>query len=120
MIIAIDFDGTCVQNEYPAIGAEMPDVVEVLQRLGKKHRLVLSTARSGERLDDCLMWFVDRGIPLSTYKAKNGIKIFADIYLDDKSLYGLPKNARGLVDWIAIERIINRTKLQAIYDRLKG
>lgn len=118
MILAIDFDGTCVKNAYPAVGEEMPGCVDVLRRLAKNHKIVLHTARSGERLDDAVKWFLDRDIPVVLYKPRNGIKIFADIYIDDRGIMPLPKNARGLVDWSAIERIINRARIESIYKRL--
>ena len=47
MIIAIDFDGTCVTHEYPYIGKDI-GAVPVLQRLVKAgHELILWTMRSG-------------------------------------------------------------------------
>lgn len=52
MIIAVDFDGTIVENAYPDIGKPIPDAIKWLKRwqeLGAK--LVLWTARNDGRPD---------------------------------------------------------------------
>ena len=52
MIIAVDFDGTIVENRYPEIGEERPFATETLKMLIKdRHRLVLWTCREGELLE---------------------------------------------------------------------
>lgn len=49
MIIAIDFDGTIVENRYPEIGHERPFAIETLKLLQQDHhRLVLWTCREGQ------------------------------------------------------------------------
>ena len=51
-IIAVDFDGTCVEHDYPAVGMEVEGAVEVLRALVKQgHRIILYTMRSGSKLD---------------------------------------------------------------------
>lgn len=52
MIIAIDFDGTCVEHEYPEVGPDVPGAAEWLRRfaeLGAK--LILWTMRDFGRAD---------------------------------------------------------------------
>ena len=52
MIIAIDFDGTIVENRYPEIGHERPFAIETLKMLQQdRHRLVLWTCREGQLLE---------------------------------------------------------------------
>ena len=52
MVIAIDFDGTCVTNDYPYIGKGI-GAVPVLKRIVEKgHRIILYTMRDNERLKD--------------------------------------------------------------------
>ena len=51
MIIAIDFDGTCVEHEFPKVGNDVPNAVNVIKQLAKNHQLILWTMRSGERYD---------------------------------------------------------------------
>jgi hydroxymethylpyrimidine pyrophosphatase-like HAD family hydrolase len=49
-IIAVDFDGTIVEHEYPAIGKEMLFAFDTLKALQKKgHRLILWTFRTGRK-----------------------------------------------------------------------
>lgn len=51
-IIAVDFDGTCVKHEYPEIGEDAPDAVEVLKRLNKAGvKILVWTMRCGEHLE---------------------------------------------------------------------
>lgn len=88
MIIAIDFDGTCVTHEYPSIGKDI-GAIPVLKDLVKNgHKLVLNTMRGNRYslyngdmvlfdtvrtklspiaytlLDDAQLWFVKNDIPL--------------------------------------------------------
>jgi conserved hypothetical protein len=46
MIIAVDFDGTCVTHEFPRVGEEI-GAAEVLKELTDKgHKIILFTMRS--------------------------------------------------------------------------
>ncbi len=48
MVIAVDFDGTIVEHEYPAIGRPIPFAIETLLQLQKdNHKLILWTVREG-------------------------------------------------------------------------
>lgn len=93
-IIAVDFDGTCVEHEYPAIGLEVEGAVDVLRALNKRgHRIILYTMRSGEKLDAAIKWFEDRKIELWAVNRNpeqeewtESPKVFADIYIDDSAL----------------------------------
>ena len=48
MIIAVDFDGTCVSHEYPKVGKDIGavPVLKALVEIG--HKIILNTMRSGE------------------------------------------------------------------------
>jgi len=49
LIIAIDFDGTIVDHNYPLIGRPVPHAIETMKRLIKeKHLLILYTVRSDQ------------------------------------------------------------------------
>jgi hypothetical protein len=93
-IIAVDFDGTCVEHEYPAIGMEVEGAVEVLRALNKRgHRIILFTMRSGSKLDAAVKWFEDRKIELWAVNRNpeqeewtSSPKVFADLYIDDSAL----------------------------------
>ena len=109
MIIAIDFDGTCVKYAYPKIGEDI-GAVPVLKRLvDDGHQLVLNTMRCGKLLDEAVKWFESNGIKLSGANHTPGQeswtsspKVYAQLYIDDAEL-GCPtimdENGRVYVDW---------------------
>ena len=94
IIIAVDFDGTCVEHEYPSVGMDVEGAVETLRALKNKgHRLILFTMRSGDKLDKAVKWFKDRDIELWAVNENpeqkqwtESPKVYADIYIDDASL----------------------------------
>lgn len=119
MEIAVDFDGTVVEHEYPNVGKDVPNAVNVLNKLIKKgHNLILYTMRSGSHLEDAKQWYLTRGIPLygiqynptqANWTSSN--KCYAHLYIDDAAL-GCPisgkmvAGARPYVDWYAVENIL--------------
>ena len=94
LVIAIDFDGTCVEHDYPAVGLEVEGAVETLRALNKRgHRLILFTMRSGEKLEAAERWFRDRKIELWAVNENpeqrswtTSPKVYADYYIDDSAL----------------------------------
>ena len=55
LIIAIDFDGTIVEDAYPAIGEEKIFAFDTIKRLQKDgHRIILWTYRHGEKLEEAV------------------------------------------------------------------
>jgi hypothetical protein len=64
MKIAIDFDGTCVLHEYPAIGRDIGAKPYLGMLVEDGHQLILYTMRSGDRLAEAVLWFEEAGIPL--------------------------------------------------------
>ena len=123
MIIAVDFDGTCVEHDYPAVGMEVEGAVETLRALQSKgHRLILFTMRSGMKLEAAVKWFKDRKIELWAINKNpeqaewtESPKVYADIYIDDSAL-GCPIMfidgvRRPVVCWAKV-----RQKLE--YDRI--
>lgn len=111
MTIAIDFDGTIVENRYPKIGIEIPFATDTLKMLQRdKHKLILWTVREGDLLDEAVEWCKKRGIefyavnkdyPEEQSKHTNySRKIKADLFIDDRNVGGLP-------DWGIIYRMVN-------------
>ncbi|WP_372776825.1 BT0820 family HAD-type phosphatase [Mangrovibacterium sp.] len=100
MIIAVDFDGTIVEHEYPKIGRDIPFAIESLLMLQKEGiRLILWTSRHGKLLDEAVEYCRKRGLvfyavnnnfPEENASHDMGRKIVADIYIDDRNLGGLP------------------------------
>lgn len=109
MIIAIDFDGTCVKHAYPKIGEDIGAVPVLKQLVNDGHQLILNTMRGGELLGEAVKWFNDNGIKLSGANHTPGQatwttspKVYAQLYIDDAAL-GCPTvmddNGRVYVDW---------------------
>jgi hypothetical protein len=119
MVIAIDFDGTCVKHEYPLIG-ESIGAERVLRALVEnEHKLVLFTMRSGKQLDDAVEWFRKEGIDLYGINKNptqenwtKSPKVYAELYIDDAAL-GAPLSQDGLtrhyINWNKVEfELMNR------------
>ena len=131
MVIAIDFDGTCVTHEYPNIGKDI-GAVPVLKKLVENgHNLILWTMRcdfgelpvigveneitSGNFLQDAVNWFRENEIELYGIQENpiqkqwtSSKKCYAQLYIDDAALgifltYDNTKSNRPFVDWGKVE-----------------
>jgi hypothetical protein len=122
MIIAVDFDGTIVEHEYPKIGKEIPFAIESLIKLQGigQHTLLLWTLRSGELLDEAVRFCEERGLKFyavnKNYPEEDvqvaSRKLAADLYIDDRNLGGIP-------DWgIIYKMVINGPKYAFNYSIL--
>jgi len=110
LIVAVDFDGTCVMHDYPRIGDDVLGAVEVLKAIVESSgRLILYTMRHGETLEAAVNWFRERDIPLWAVNENPGQKhwtqspkVYATHYIDDASV-GCPlihpEGGRPYVDW---------------------
>jgi hypothetical protein len=109
MVIAVDFDGTCVTHEFPLVGKDI-GAVPVLKRLVEcGHKLILFTMRSdienptsadynilpqgGKYLTDAVNWFKENGIELFGVNENpdqkswtHSPKAHAQLYIDDAAL----------------------------------
>ena len=115
MTIAVDFDGTIVEHEYPKIGKEIPFAIDTLKMLIKdRHKLILWSVREGELLEEAIEWCKNRGVEFyATNKdypeeTREGNPVYsrklkADIFIDDRNIGGLP-------DWGTIYRMISHKK----------
>ena len=101
MVIAVDFDGTIVKHKYPSIGKEIPFAVKTLKLLQEKgHQIILWTYRSGKELDEAVQFCQKRGLIFHAvnnnfedeeFDNSYSRKIYADIYIDDRNLLGIPE-----------------------------
>ena len=100
-IIAVDFDGTIVDDKYPEIGKAKIFAFETLRQLQSDgYRLTLWTYRSGKALDEAVEFCKKNGIEFYAInnsfdgedfdKTKQSRKINADIFIDDRNLGGFP------------------------------
>ncbi len=101
MRIAVDFDGTIVEHEYPKIGKPKLFAFEALRDLQKRgHQLILWTVRTGELLEEAVefcrqngveFYAVNKNYPEEEYiEGVTSRKILADIYIDDRIVGGFP------------------------------
>lgn len=99
--LAIDFDGTIVEDAYPNIGKVKIFAFETLKKLQSEgYRLILWTYRSGKTLDDAVEFCRKNGVEFyavnSSFEGEvfNGDeqsrKIDADLFIDDRNLGGFP------------------------------
>ena len=110
MIIAVDFDGTIVDHEYPEIGKPKLFAFETLKALQEKgHQLILWTYRAGKDLDDAVefcskngieFYAVNKNYPEEIYDNTISRKIIADIYIDDR-------NIGGFLSWSEVWQMLN-------------
>ena len=102
LTIAVDFDGTIVEDEYPNIGKPQLFAFDTMKKLQDKgHRLILWTYRHGRALDEAVAFCQENGItfyavnksfPEENFDQKYSRKINADLFIDDRN-YG------GMVSW---------------------
>lgn len=120
MIIAVDFDGTCVTHEFPKVGRDIGAQIVLRKLVEKGHQLILWTMRSngqssGDVLDDAIAWFAQHDIPLYGVQRNpaqdswtSSPKAYAQLYIDDAAL-GCPLvnnpflSDRPYVDWFGVE-----------------
>ena len=101
LVIAIDFDGTVVEDAYPGIGKPMIFAFDTLKRMQQDgHRLILWTYRHGKRLDEAVKFCEENGIEFYAVNRSNpqeedveptvSRKIHADLFIDDRNFGGFP------------------------------
>ena len=100
LTIAVDFDGTLVENNYPQIGKPILFAFETLKKLQQEgHQLILWTYRCGVKLDEAVEFCEGKGIkfyavnksyPEEEFDDQMSRKILADIFIDDRNINGLP------------------------------
>jgi hypothetical protein len=113
--IAVDFDGTIVDHEYPAIGKEKLFAFQTLKEFNKMGaNLILWTFRTGKELDEAVeycrkngieFYSVNKNYPEEVFDETVSRKIDADIFIDDKNVGGFP-------GWSEIWQMINPYELQ--------
>lgn len=99
LIIAVDFDGTIVEDKYPGIGKPIIFAFDTLKMLQDKgHRLILWTYRRGRSLEEAVEFCKKNGIvfyavnasfPEEEFDGSYSRKIHADIFIDDRNFGGM-------------------------------
>jgi len=127
--IAIDFDGTLVENAYPKIGKPVIFAFETLKALQEKgHRLILWTYRSGKELDEAVDFCKEKGIefyavnksfPEEIFDNTQSRKILADIYIDDRNIGGLMEWGEMYQLLIGEEKPLSGSKKKGVFSLFK-
>ena len=113
MIIAVDFDGTCVTHEYPKVGKEIGAALVLRWLTNNGHKIILWTMRSGRSIEyipdtntnppsyipwsnelrEAVQWFKERDISLYGINENpeqiawtKSPKVYANIYIDDAAI----------------------------------
>lgn len=140
LVFNIDFDGTCVTNDFPRVGKDI-GAQRVLKKLVEKgHKLVLLTMRSGRAralptktpgienvtgdfLTDAIEWFKTNEIPLCGVQAHptqkywtTSPKSYANFRIDDSGIgcplkFDASLSDKNFVDWVLIEAILVKNKI---------
>ena len=99
--LAIDFDGTIVEDAYPSIGKPKIFAFETLKKLQSEgYRLILWTYRHGKSLEEAVEFCRKNGVEFyavnSSFEGEifddetQSRKIDADLFIDDRNLWGFP------------------------------
>ena len=123
LLIAVDFDGTIVEDKYPKVGPAKIFAFDTLLELQNKgHRLILWTYRYGERLqvavDFCTkngleFYAVNKSYPEEKYDGVISRKVNADVFIDDR-------NVGGLLGWGEIYQQLLKTEKPTEHKNKKG
>jgi len=116
LAIAVDFDGTIVEHQYPKIGPLVPNAIESLQLYQNAGlKIILNTMRGGKELTEAVDFLKENGIELDgVNRADNqnwtsSPKVYAQFYIDDAAI-GVPlisePGKRVYVDWDGVNKIL--------------
>lgn len=95
IIVAVDFDGTLCDNDYPKAGAEHWSLIHALQELKVEGKidLILWTCREEENLQFAVDWCKERGLIFDAVNENlprviekyhgDTRKVSANVYIDD-------------------------------------
>lgn len=108
--VAVDFDGTIVENAYPRIGQEMLFAFATMKELQKKgHLLILWTFRTGALLDEAVEYCRANGVEFyavnESYPGEMSTKSYSrklnvDLFIDDR-------NIGGFIGWSKVWQLLS-------------
>lgn len=140
MIVAVDFDGTCVTHEYPDVGKNIGAEIVLKALTDEGHGLILYTMRDHpadnsvqDPLQEAIDWFSQNDIPLfgvnenPTQKSwTTSPKPYAHLYIDDAALgiLTIKLSKRSFVNWYAAtlklrwSGVLSEEKSEQVLERL--
>lgn len=122
MIISIDFDGTIVKDDYPRIGSLVADAAETIAKFKRDgHEIVINTCRAGDLALDAINFLLAHNVPFDRVNennphnvkkyGSNTRKIFADVYIDDRNVCGMPDWAT-IYQWVTSKALADKENLK--------
>ena len=119
MIIAVDFDGTCVVHKYPEIGRDIGATPVLKDLITAGHQIILWTMRGGDCREKAMAWFKNNNIELfgingnpHQHEWTDSPKAYAHLYIDDAAL-GVPlivgDGDRPYVNWVEVREILTNS-----------
>ena len=123
LVLAVDFDGTIVEDRYPEIGKPLPFAIDTLKRLNADgHRIVLWTFRHGRPLRNAVEFLESQGVQLYAVNQSfpeeseqldgDSRKIHADWFIDDR-------NIGGFLGWGVVYQQISQKPLPEVPQKKK-
>ena len=121
VIIAVDFDGVLVTDEFPLVGKPIwGNIIKVITAQKAGCKTILWTCRVGDKLDDAVKFCESNGLKFDAVNdnvaenkeefGNNPRKVFAHIYIDDRSVervmdtlpghYVVPDFLRRIRTWL--------------------
>lgn len=123
LTIAVDFDGTIVEDAYPNVGKARMFAFETLKALQEDgHLLILWTYRHGKSLAEAVEFCRNNGIeffainksyPDELNDDSKSRKILADIFIDDR-------NIGGILGWGEVYQLLANDTTKPLPKRKKG
>jgi hypothetical protein len=116
LVIAVDFDGTCVKHAFPRVGEDI-GAVPVLKKLVEAGaKLILWTMRDKGSLFNAVQWFKQNEITLYgvqrnpiQHEWTSSPKCYASLFIDDAAL-GAPliyeDGEKPYIDWKKVEEML--------------
>lgn len=103
--VAVDFDGTIVEDKFPKIGTPKLFAFETLKAMqAKGFMLILWTVRRGKELEEAVefcrangveFYAVNANYPEEAMEGEGARKINVDVFIDDR-------NVGGFIGWSAV------------------
>ena len=123
MILAIDFDGTIVEDQFPEVGKMIPGASEAINQLyADGYTIIIWSCRTGIKKTRAIEWLVMNGIKfhrfnescptnIALHGGKDTRKVYANIYIDDAALgcpliYNKNFHSRPYVDWVRVDKML--------------
>lgn len=113
--IAVDFDGTIVEDRYPGIGKPQLFAFETLKALQQQqHQLILWTVREGKSLKEAVdfckkhgieFYAVNKNFPEEELEPGQSRKLNVDYFIDDR-------NVGGFLGWSKVWELLGNNPVE--------